>query len=87
VYAKPDYSFLGLVMRIDTETTINFGMGVTDVAIIPDVGASVKVEYFSGLDWIEPVESPITAPDTFFACGLVVRLTPAGGGCFLGYIA
>lgn len=52
-------------------------------SIIPDSGASVAVEFWSGSEWVADANSPMTSPDKIFALGVQVRLTPTGGGFWI----
>lgn len=74
-------------MRYTKPIEITFGMGVQDIAVIPETGVSVKVEYYTGVEWMEPQSSPIGALDTVFVCGCRVRFTPSpeNSGFYLGY--
>lgn len=49
-------------------------------AVVPDSGTSLKVEFWSGVNWVEDSKSPITKPEKFFSRNQQVRITPDAGG-------
>lgn len=46
-------------------------------SLIPDVGVSVKVEFYNGSEWVEDDYSPVTDPSDVSCFGEIVRLTPS----------
>lgn len=70
--------------RITTEYTQSYGNFYDNISVIPDAGASVKVEFFTGVAWVEDAQSPMTTSGTVFARGNQLRFTPTGGGAWIG---
>jgi hypothetical protein len=70
-------------MRYTVQTKFSFGTLRENRAIIPDEGASIAVEFWTGEGWSVDSKSPITSPNTIYTKGLQVRLTPTGGGFHL----
>lgn len=56
-----------------------YSVQTLDVAVIPELGCEVKVEYYSGADWREDGQSPVTSVDMVTVRGLQVRFTASGG--------
>ncbi len=69
--------------RYTTQKEFVFGVGKTERALIPDAGASVAVEYWSGDQWVADSSSPVTSPAKIYTRGVNVRLTPTSGGFYI----
>ena len=70
-------------MRHTAQKVFSFGKLQELRAVIPDSGTAVTVEFWSGEQWVEDGNSPISTPDTIYALGVNVRLTPSTGGFFI----
>lgn len=70
--------------RITTEYVQSYGGRFDNIAVIPDSGASVKLELWTGIEWIEDSKSPMTTSGVVFARGSRLRFTPTGGGAWIG---
>ena len=70
--------------RITAEYVQTYGNYYDDISIIPDAGVTVKVEAYTGVEWVEDSKSPMTESGTVFARNTTLRLTPTGGGAWVG---
>lgn len=70
--------------RVTSEYTKSYGNWFDNISVIPDAGATVKVEFSTGGTWVEDSASPISEPGTIFVRCSTVRLTPLGGGAWIG---
>lgn len=69
--------------RYTAQKEFVFGVGKTERALIPDAGASVAVEYWSGAEWVTDSASPVIDPSKIYTLGVNVRLTPTSGGFYI----
>ena len=69
--------------RYEAEITLSPIGNIEYRSIVPDSGTSVTVEFYSGAEWVEDSQSPITTPNTVFCRGLSMRLTPDTGGFYI----
>lgn len=70
--------------RITSEYTQTYGNFYDYISVIPDSGASVKVEFYTGSQWVDDSQSPLTTPATVFVRNNSLRFTPTGGGAWIG---
>ena len=68
------------MQRYTTQVEISFGKLQEWRAIVPDEGASVTVETWSGAGWVGIQNSPLTAPGQLYTSFMRYRFTPADGG-------
>lgn len=68
--------------RYTEQKTFSFDKQQEYRAVIPDIGSTVVVEFWSGTMWVADPGSPLTSPDKIFAMGINVRLTPSAGHGF-----
>ena len=50
--------------RITAEYVQTYGNYYDDISIIPDAGVTVKVEAYTGTEWVEDSKSPMTESGT-----------------------
>lgn len=62
---------------------ISFANTQATSSLIPDNGASVAVEFWSGSNWVADSQSPVSTPSVITTQGMRVRFTPTGGGYFI----
>lgn len=65
--------------RITSEYVQSYGNWFDCIAIIPDTGSEVKVELYTGSEWVEDSKSPLAESGTVFAKGCTLRFTPTVG--------
>lgn len=72
------------IPRYEGDTEFNFGSNVmkSEIAVIPDEGTSITVQYFNGAGYTT-YPHKIEGPDTLFVRGCKVKLTPSSGGFFI----
>lgn len=66
--------------RYTEQKTFSFNKLQEYRGVVPDIGASLAVEYYSGEDWVEDQASPMVVPNIIYSAGMTVRITPTGGG-------
>jgi predicted Rdx family selenoprotein len=70
--------------KINSEYLETYGNEFDYISVIPATGTSVKIEFWSGSDFVEDPKSPITEAEKVFVRNTSVRFTPSGGYCWIG---
>lgn len=71
--------------KINSEHSETYGNEFDYISVIPSSGVSVKVEFWSGSEYVEDPNSPILETEKVFVRNTSVRFTPTGGYCWVGY--
>ena len=70
--------------KTSSEYSKTYGNEFDHISVIPSSGVSVKVEFWSGSEFIEDPRSPIMQAERVFVRNTSVRFTPIGGYCWIG---